>query len=197
MQAQNFVVGLRLAQRLNAFLLADDHAVVVADVRVGRVAAASGPLAKVVPLQVGAGGQNDVREHATRRRYQQSCITTNSNSGLWYIRTHLLVSRHGAHERAAVAVEHLDLRVALHRVRVVDELLLQRLAAESVAAEFFLAAQNGIGQGEADRAAAWSCSRAQLSLGNRRASHLPARFGIAREPDIAIRPERPWWCPRC
>ena len=62
---------------------------------------------------------------------QMSWLTTNSSLGLWYMRTHLVVSRHGAHEGAAVAVEHLDLGAALSGIDEVLELLLERLAAEA------------------------------------------------------------------
>ena len=59
---EDVVVGLRFAQRLDAFVLQHDDAVVDLHLRVMGIAADVGPFADVPALEVGAGRQDDVGE---------------------------------------------------------------------------------------------------------------------------------------
>ena len=127
---EDLVVGLGLPERLDALLLTDDDAVVVARVRVRGVAAAGGELAEVVALEVGAGRQDDVG-HAGLAVVPDVLVDDELELGA-LVHPHPLGGvGHGAHEGAAVAVPELDLGAALGRIHEVLELLLERLAAEA------------------------------------------------------------------
>ena len=139
------VIALGLAQRLDALLLADDDAPVVADLGMGGVAAADGPLAEVVPLEVRAGRQDDV---GVLRLTAKPTVLVDDHVELVLAAVTVQLDiavrlGHGAHEGSAVAPQDLDL--ALDRILMMRELLLKALAAEAVTDELSVAVHDVFG----------------------------------------------------
>ena len=210
---EDVVVRLALAERLDALLLEDDHAVVGLVVVVRDVARAVAELAHVPALEVGAGRQDDVGELGLAL-HPDGLVDDGAHAAL-AVRLHVAVGLlHRAEERAAVAPVHGDERVAGRRVLVLLHLALDRRAAEALAAPLEVLVHHRLGDAQArdgdalggvvdvDRgvqpgAVRRTCGRAggtprPTSPGRRRCR--PRR---SRGRRTSSRTARPATCPRC
>ncbi len=131
-EGEDFIVRLGFAQRLNAFLLTDNDAPVVADLSVSGVAAAHGPFAQIIALQVCAGGEDDIGVSGFAAPPAVLVNDKLKAAALVHSRPLVCVG-HGAEEAAAVSVEHLY--GAFDGILVLVKLLLNGLAAEAITEE--------------------------------------------------------------
>ena len=163
--------------------------------RIRRVAAAIRPLAQIVALRFVQAGQNDVREGRLAAKPAVLHHDELEIRALVHLDP-LIGIHHGTHEGAAVAVEHLDRGLARHGKDVVNELLLQCSAAETIAPELFYLVDDGLGKGQAEEPLFGLVLKAKLLFGDRRPAHLSARFGVAREPEAVCSAGAPMVVPQ-
>ena len=205
------VVGLGLAQRLDALLLQHDHPVVGLGAGVRDVARAVGELADVPALEVGAGRQDDIGEASFT--LEPDGLVDDHAHFAFAVGLHVAVGLgHGADERGAVLPVHLDVRVAGRRIVVLLELRLDGRAAETLAVPLDLLVHHGFGDADArDRLALGGVMRGAggaLRVGEHAIDHLDSRRPSCprrrrcrprRSPGrrTTRRSARPGRCPRC
>ncbi len=105
------IVGARLAERFDRRRLEDDDAVIELLLAVMAVAAEPRPFADVDPLEIGAGGQNDVGEF--RLALEPDRLVDDEFQVRRLVHPHVAVGVvHRREDRAAVLVHHAHRRMA-------------------------------------------------------------------------------------